>query len=53
MYKVYSDHNDSAICVTTAAEVRELTGATDAQIKKLCISKVLNINGFDVINYTH
>ena len=52
MYKIY-DANQNAICVNFLAEVRDLTGATDAQIKKLAVSKVMRINGFDVINYTH
>lgn len=51
MYKVYNEEFHE-ICVSTLAEVRELTGATDAQIKKLAVSKVMRINGFEVVNYT-
>lgn len=52
MYKIYDAANNT-ICVTFLHKVRDLTGATDAQIKKLAVSKVMRINGFDVINYTH
>lgn len=54
MYKVFYDQNqENVICVTTLGEVRELTGATAEQIKKLFVSKVISINGFTVANYTH
>ena len=52
MYKIY-DAANTTICVTFLHKVCDLTGATDAQIKKLAVSKVMRINGFDVINYTH
>lgn len=52
MYKIYNT-DGNALCVKTLGEVRELTGATNEQIKNLFVSKVTKINGFEVINYTH
>lgn len=52
MYKVYSP-DGSSVCVTFLIEVRELTGATADQIKRLAYyTKVLHVNGFHVINYS-
>jgi hypothetical protein len=51
MYKIF-DENNNTICVKYMHEVRELTGATDAQIKKLASRHNMKINGFEVNNYT-
>lgn len=53
MFKVYDQAGQNALCVTTLADVAELTGATAEQIRRMSLYRwtVRSINGFEIINY--
>ena len=49
MYKIYNQETNEAIFAATLSEVRNLTDATDEQIKKLFYQGVVAFGGVEVI----